>query len=209
MTFNGFQTEDFATFSIDGLSERMEAIQQRIQPKFQAIYNEIADDLDEITGIPMHLHIARHARRTVNPPADTWSAYCHNKRGYKKHPHFQVGLWHDNVFVWLAYIYELPGKQTIGENFIKNVEDLRKLIPPHYHISKDHMQNDAEVIQNADVEATLQRFTTVKKGELLIGRRFDKNDEILYDGERFIAELKDIIRTLAPLYQSSLEVISD
>lgn len=209
MTFNGFQTEDFTTFSIDGLSERMEAIQQRIQPKFQAIYNEIADDLDEITGIPMHLHIARHARRTVNPPADTWSAYCHNKRGYKKHPHFQVGLWHDNVFVWLAYIYELPGKQTIGENFMENVEDLRKLIPHHYHISKDHMQNEAEVIQNADVEATLQRFTTVKKGELLIGRRFDKNDEILYDGERFIAELKDIIRTLAPLYQSSLEVISD
>lgn len=206
MTFKGFQQEDFETFSIEGLEERMEAIQQRIQPKFQSIYDEIADELDETTGIPMHLHIARHARRTVNPPADTWSAYCHNKRGYKKHPHFQVGLWHDNVFVWLAYIYELPGKQLIGEKFLEDIDQWKNSIPKHYHISKDHMQNEAVLVKDADVEAILQRFTTIKKGELLIGKRFDKTDEILYDGERFISEVKEIIKTLAPIYRSSLEV---
>src|SRR5699024_11327687 len=66
------------------------------------------EDVRAMVGSDMHLHIAKHARRTVNPPNDTWMAIAGNKRGYKKHPHFQVGLWDDHLFIWLAYIYELP-----------------------------------------------------------------------------------------------------
>ncbi|GAE91794.1 hypothetical protein JCM21714_751 [Gracilibacillus boraciitolerans JCM 21714] len=126
MTFNGFNEKDFETFQISGLDERMEAIQERIQPKFRDIYNEIENELAELADHKMYLHIAKHARRTVNPPKDTWSAYCHNKRGYKKHPHFQVGLWNDNLFIWLAYIYELPQKSEIAEKFLNDVEDIKK-----------------------------------------------------------------------------------
>jgi uncharacterized protein YktB (UPF0637 family) len=37
MTFTGFIPTDFAAFQIDGLEARMEAIRERIQPKFRAL----------------------------------------------------------------------------------------------------------------------------------------------------------------------------
>ncbi|RCO06314.1 DUF1054 family protein, partial [Bacilli bacterium] len=92
MSLQGFNKEDFETFHIDGLDSRMEAIQNRIQPKFQLIGSQLVDVLSAELGNEMFLHIAKHARRTVNPPQDTWLAIGNNKRGYKKHPHFQLGL---------------------------------------------------------------------------------------------------------------------
>ncbi|SHM88206.1 YktB family protein [Gracilibacillus kekensis] len=206
MTFNGFNKKDFATFHIEGLDQRMEAIQERIQPKFQSIYEEVADDLNEITGHHMYLHIAKHARRTVNPPKDTWSAYCHNKRGYKKHPHFQVGLWNDNLFIWLAYIYELPHKSEIAKKFLNELEDIQKTIPNDYHISLDHMKNEASLVSETDLQESLERFMKVKKGELLIGRRIAADDPIVKDGEQLVATIKQTFQQLAPIYRSSLNL---
>ena len=37
-------------------------------------------------------HVAKHMRRTVNPPDDTWVAFAADKRGYKKHCHFKVAI---------------------------------------------------------------------------------------------------------------------
>ena len=34
-------------------------------------------------------HVAKHARRSVNPPKDTWVAFATSKRGYKMLPHFK------------------------------------------------------------------------------------------------------------------------
>src|SRR5690625_638508 len=92
MKFNGFSQKDFDTFLIDGLDERMKAIQTRIQPKFQEIGSYLTDYLSVQLGNEVFLHIAKHARRTVNPPQDTWLAIADNKRGYKKHPHLQVEI---------------------------------------------------------------------------------------------------------------------
>ncbi len=72
MEFKGFTKKDFDTFQIPGLEERMEAIRERIQPKFHAIGQVLTNDLSVRTGNEMFLHIAKHARRTVNPPKDTW-----------------------------------------------------------------------------------------------------------------------------------------
>ncbi|MGP4040438.1 YktB family protein [Gracilibacillus sp. D59] len=206
MTFNGFQQKDFETFQIDGLDERMEAIQERIQPKFRSIYEEIAADLNVLAGREMYLHIAKHARRTVNPPNDTWSAYCHNKRGYKKHPHFQVGLWDDNLFIWLAFIYELPHKSEIAAKFISEINDIKETVPENYHISLDHMKNEATPLSQIDLEKGLERFKKVKKAEFLIGRRFDAKDPLLWDGDKLIQTIKETFQTLAPLYRSSMDL---
>ncbi|MFC4387271.1 YktB family protein [Gracilibacillus marinus] len=206
MIFSGFKSDDFETFYLDGLDERMQAIQTRIQPKFQAISEEILPFLEKELDKDMYLHIAKHARRTVNPPNDTWSAYCDNKRGYKKHPHFQIGLWHDHVFVWLAYIYELPHKKEIASKFKHDIEDIKKVIPADYYISQDHMKNEATIFKDVDFERVLDRFETVKKSELLIGRRFDKDDDVLKDGKAFVDEVKQTFSQLRQVYLSSLNI---
>ncbi len=200
MNFEGFAQNDFDTFKIEGLSERMEAIQERIQPKFRAIGEPLTEDLAIMLGNEMHLHIARHARRTVNPPNDTWLAICNNKRGYKQHPHFQIGLYDDHLFIWLAFIYELPNKQKIASTFLDHMDDIVKIVPNDYVVSMDHMKKDKESLEEIDLHAALERFRNVKKAEFLIGRHIASNDPIIKDGKALYEVVKDTFETLLPLY---------
>lgn len=203
MTHVGFTKEDFHTFTIAGLEPRMEAIRSSIQPKFQIIGQELQGHLTQALDTDMHLHIAQHARRTTNPPNDTWLAVASNKRGYKKHPHFQVGLFDDHLFIWLAYIYELPGKQEIAKLFLEHEEDLNTTIPQDYVVSLDHTKKPAESFKTLDLTASLERFHDVKKAEFLVGKHISSNDPIVQDGEALMNEIKSTIDTLLPLYKLS------
>ncbi|WP_347550544.1 DUF1054 domain-containing protein [Pseudalkalibacillus hwajinpoensis] len=206
MSFRGFTNKDFESFQIEGLEQRMEAIQELIQPKFEAISEEVQSDLEILAGNEMHLHIARHARRTKNPPADTWMAFSCNKRGYKMHPHFQIGLFDDHVFVWLAYIYELPGKEEMASLFLEHLDELHQKIPSSYMVSTDHTKKNAsESVTEVDLEKVLTRFRDVKKGEFLIGRHFSSDDPLLKDGSKFIGAVKETFETVMPIYQLSLK----
>lgn len=206
MNFTGFEQKDFDSFLIEGLDGRMKAIQERIQPKFQALGEELVDYLAAHLGNEMHIHIARHARRTVHPPNDTWVAFSHNKRGYKMTPHFQVGLWDDRLFVWLAYIYELPHKKEMAELFLKEMDAFKQMIPDDFDISMNHMKKSNEHMKGIDVEKTLTRFKDVKSAELLIGKQFSSDDSVLQDGEGLLKEITSIFDTLIPIQQMSLQV---
>lgn len=203
--FTGFTQADFDTFNIDGLNERMTAIQERIQPKFKVIGESVIDDVSAMIGSEMHLHIARHARRTVNPPNDTWMAIAGNKRGYKKHPHFQVGLWDDHLFIWLAFIYELPNKSNMAHNFLQNLDELDEIIPDDFVISLDHMKKDAITKQEIDVEKALIRFRDVKRAEFLVGKHIDPSDPILQDSDALLKLIRDTYQTLIPIYRLSYQ----
>ena len=204
MNISGFEHRDFSVFEIDGLSERMEAIQTRIQPKFKQLGAELVDDLSAHLGNEVYLHIAKHARRTVNPPQDTWLAIADNKRGYKKHPHFQVGLFDDHLFIWLAFIYELNGKESIAKEFIANFDQLKQL-PNDFVVSLDHMKKDSIDIEDLELKH-LERFRDVKKAELLLGRHLAKDNPNVQDGEKLLSMIKNTFHTLIPFYQKALQV---
>lgn len=195
MQFEGFTKNDFDTFNIEGLDERMKAIQERIQPKFQSIGQALTDELSVNLGNEMFLHIAKHARRSVNAPKDTWLAIAANKRGYKQHPHFQIGLFDDHVFIWLAFIYELPNKTEIAKTFLNNLDKIEKRVPSDFVVSLDHMKKDAISMKEIDLKASLERFRDVKKAEFLIGRHVAANDPILTDGNAFVKLAKETFET--------------
>lgn len=205
MQFEGFTERDFQTFHIDGLEERMTAIQERIQPKFKIIGETLSSDLTAMAGTEMFLHIAKHARRTVNPPKDTWLAIANNKRGYKKHPHFQVGLFDDHAFLWLAYIYELPDKAEFAKRFLDNVDTIKEKVPGEFVISMDHMKKDATRLDEIELIKSLERFRDVKKAEFLIGRHIPAGHPILKDGDKFMSLARDTFETLIPIYKLGFE----
>lgn len=204
MNLQGFNQTDFDTFLIDGLDERMEAIRIRIQPKFKEIGQELVAYLSAELGNEVFLHIAKHARRTVNPPKDTWLAIGNNKRGYKKHPHFQLGLFDDHLFTWLAFIYELPNKDTIAQGFIDHFDELKKL-PEDFVISLDHTKKESFSITELEIKH-LERFRDVKKGEFLVGRHLRPEDERVKDGEKLYEFTKETFDHLIWFYKVSLEV---
>ncbi|MDV2885431.1 MULTISPECIES: DUF1054 domain-containing protein [Alkalihalophilus] len=201
-----FTQEDFDVFDIEGLDARMEALKTRIRPKFEALGIELAPTLSSMTGDEFFTHVAKHARRKVNPPNDTWVAFAANKRGYKKLPHFQVGLFGTHLFVWFAMIYEAPAKGEFAERLLDNPGEWLKKVPKDFVWSIDHMKPEA--ISQSDVDADeftsmLTRLRDVKKAELLCGIHIDRQDPILKDGDALLKRIEETYQHLLPLYQEA------
>jgi uncharacterized protein YktB (UPF0637 family) len=62
----------------------MEEIRTRIRPKLEALGKSVTPGVARCAGGETFAHVAKHARRTVNPPDDTWVAFGPDARGYKK-----------------------------------------------------------------------------------------------------------------------------
>lgn len=206
MKFNGFTEEDFNVFSIEGLDARMEAIVEKIRPKLDFLGQHFAPSLSVMTGDEVHYHVAKHARRSVNPPNDTWVAFASDKRGYKKHPHFQIGLWGTHLFVWFAMIYEAPGKAAFGRQIEQRVDEIPEMIPGEFVWSGDHMKPDAtpyNSMSRDDLLALTKRVQSVKKAELLCGLHLDRDTVTKMSGEELMDKITVAFETLLPLYKMS------
>lgn len=201
--FTGFTQEDFDVFKIDGLDERMEQLRNRLSPKLEAIASELEPTASSLTGDEMFVHVAKHARRTKNPPNDTWAALASSKRGYKKLPHFQVGMWETHVFIWFAVIYESPIKTDFARELKANKDQVISSIPDEFVWSKDHTQPETishEDIKQGEFDRLVDRLENVKKAEILCGLTFDREDPRLQNGDEFIKLCEDTIKKLSTLY---------
>jgi uncharacterized protein YktB (UPF0637 family) len=204
MDFGGFTTEDFNVFLIDGLEARMEALKNTIRPKLEQLGEYFAPTISAITGDEMFIHVAKHARRTINPPKDTWVAFANNSRGYKMLPHFQIGLWNTHLFIWFAVIYEAPQKEVIGERFIKKAGKIHKEIPKEFSWSLDHTKPDTikhQQLTKADLLAQFERLKTIKKAELLCGYTIDRDKVIELGADGLLAQIEEVFTKVAPLYK--------
>jgi uncharacterized protein YktB (UPF0637 family) len=204
MTKIAFKEEAFATFSVDGLDERMEEIVTNIRPSFTKLGDIFAPKLTKMTGEEFFPHIAKHARRTVNPPKDTWIAFAANKRGYKMLPHFQIGLWESHVFVWFALIYECSLKETYGKQFEEELDTIHDHIPANFVWSMDHMKPGSTVhgeLNKEELQAMFTRLQKVKKAELLCGINIPREKAITMTEEDWIQTVEQTYEILLPLYK--------
>ncbi|PTQ56407.1 MAG: hypothetical protein BSOLF_0239 [Candidatus Carbobacillus altaicus] len=197
--------EAFEALTVPTLAGRMEAIEQHIRPIFRAFADKVAPLLSVWTQEEMFVHIAKHARRTVNPPQDTWVALAPDARGYKKHPHFQFGLWSTHAFFWLAVIYESPSKQAFAERLLAHLPEILTLIPETFVWSWNHMEKPYVVHRDltpSDLEKALTHASRVKAAEVLIGRVLPK-EEALKDDVDLVSLGEKTFHTLLPLYRLS------
>ncbi|MFV9510018.1 YktB family protein [Tepidibacillus sp. LV47] len=204
MEFRGFTSEDFDVFTINGLEPRMDAIKSRIRPKLEFIGKELTTYLSILTAEEIYYHVAKHARRTVNPPADTWVAWSANKRGYKAEPHFQVGLWQTHLFVWFAMIYEAPNKEAFGSRLKEHADEIIRIIPKNFVWSLDHTEPDVIPHQDVDVKYLMkmaERLEKVKKAEILCGINIDRNDPILQNEKQLMKKIEQTFEKVLPLYR--------
>ena len=197
-------TEDFHVFLINGLDERMEALTQIVRPKFQNLGEFFSAYFSANTGDEFFAHVAKHARRTVNPPKDSWVAFAPYKRGYKALPHFQIGLWESHLFIVAAIIYEAPQKAEMAERLLQNMDVFDRL-SDDYIISGDHMSPDAiplgEARENV-LEQLLVRLRDVKKGEFLVGRHIPADEAIKLSSDEFMRITEETFDNLLPIYNT-------
>lgn len=199
-----FTEKDFNVFHIDGFQERMDALIETIRPKLQVLGDYFSPKLSIMTGEEILPHVAKHARRTVNPPNDTWVAFSSNKRGYKMLPHFQIGLWGTHLFVWFAIIYEAPNKVEYGKKLEDMAGQLIKMIPQEFVWSIDHMKPDAiphHELKETDLISMFQRLQTVKKAEILCGIHIPREDAAKLNEDELLDTIQNTFETLLPLYK--------
>jgi uncharacterized protein YktB (UPF0637 family) len=203
MEFSGFSNEDFDVFLIDGLESRMEALKETIRPKLEILGHYFAPTLSALSGDEMFIHVAKHARRTKNPPNDTWVAFANNSRGYKMLPHFQIGLWNTHLFIWFAVIYEAPQKQTIGEQLKKNINDIYMHTPKDFVWSTDHTKPGFIAHGNLSKDQLFgyfQNLQTVKKAEILCGYTIDRTTAVNMKPTELLEQIDLVFRNVMHLY---------
>jgi uncharacterized protein YktB (UPF0637 family) len=202
--FPGFGLADFEAMKAEGLEARMNAIIGTVRPKLETLGSDLSPVLTRLCGEGMTPHVAKHARRSVNPPADTWVAWSRNPRGYKMHPHFQIGIWPTHVFVQFAIIYECPYKTVFAENALRELSSVRRSIPASFVWSKDHMVPEGTPhgrLTGDELSDWLRRLKTVKAAEITCGIHIERGDPVLADGEAFLRKAEETFRDLLPLYR--------
>jgi uncharacterized protein YktB (UPF0637 family) len=201
-----FQSSDFDVFKVPGLENRMEALIAGIRPKLTALGHTLAADLSALAGVEMFPHVAKHARRTVNAPNDTWVAWAANKKGYKMLPHFQVGLFATHLFVQYAIIYESSNKAVFAKALQTELQQIKKTVPSAYMWSMDHLKPDAtphSIMTDENFEAMAKKLAASKNSEVMVGIRLDRNDPLLQDEDKLYSTILNTFETLMPLYRMS------
>ncbi|RIM10748.1 DUF1054 domain-containing protein [Staphylococcus chromogenes] len=203
MTKYTFSPKDFKVFQVEGLEARMTALDEHIRPQFYQLSDYFTEYLKTMTGETFYAHVAKHARRTVNPPKDSWVAFATNQRGYKMQPHFQIGLFEDHLFVMYGVMHEDKNKAEDVKIFEDKLDTLMHL-PEDFQISLDHTQPDKSKISHLsqeDVLKGIQRAQSVKKGEFFIARALKPNAKELKTDKAFIAFLEETFEHLLKFYK--------
>ncbi|ANA81769.1 DUF1054 domain-containing protein [Paenibacillus glucanolyticus] len=204
MTVTGFTDKDFEVFSVPGLEARMEVLIERVRPKLETLGAEIAPYVSALAGEEMFVHVAKHARRTVNPPIDTWVAWAASKRGYKALPHFQVGMFGTHLFIIFAVIYESPNKTLFASNLEAKLKKTAKALPKSFYWSTDHMNPAGTPHQDMNEQefaSLIHKLKQVKKSEVLCGLQIPREEAVKLDGDELVKKVQETFETLLPLYK--------
>ena len=176
MAFTSFTESDFKVFDLEGFALRMEAIRSRIRPKLEAAGRELLPDVARIAGGEAFPHVARHARRTVNPPGDTWVAFAPDKRGYKKHCHFKLAVSRGAV----RFLFEAGPEHADKKRWLAAWKrDAPKLVPVLRRseglawFRNEHDEPPAAVLADLSPEEITrlgEELVRTRDGQLVLGR---------------------------------------
>lgn len=204
MPFAGWEVEDFEAVRVPGFEARMAALRARVRPKLETLAVALAPELSTLAGEPLYPHVARHARRTVNPPDTTWCSWSRNPRGYKKHPHFQLGIWPDHLFLQAGVIREAPFRPHLARLLEADGARLLQELPPGYFWKTDH--TEPRGASAAELRATgTDRFAAALRrqssGGWLVGADIERDEALALSPPAFAGWVRAVAARLVPAYR--------
>ena len=177
-----FTRHDFQVFDLPGFAERMEGIRSAIRPKLEGLGAALTPALAAIVEQELFPHVARHARRTVNPPDDTWVAIGPDRRGYKKARHFKVAVSRHTLRFLFEVGPEYAAKPEWTRAWKRGAPGLARSlgsVPGLGWFRSEH--DEAPAVALADLDAGGWRrlgdeVTRTRDGQLVLGRRVDATE---------------------------------
>jgi len=202
-----FTLNDFKIFDIPGFSERMAAILTRIRPKLTSIGQELAPRVSEFIDTPLYVHVAKHARRTVNPPDDTWAALGRDARGYKKDAHFKVAISRHCVRFLFEVGPEYYAKRDWADGWHREFKDIAGLLKGNKDLDWFKGEHDEEPAAHvldfatADLKKLGDDLTRRKDAQLVFGRRVAAAEFVSLKPKQVEKAALDTFKPLAALFQ--------
>ena len=127
-------------------------------------------------GAEAFAHVAKHARRTVNPPDDTWVAFAPDKRGYKKHCHFKVAVSRNAVRFLFEVGPEHDDKKRWAAAWKKNAPKLGPVLNRMKglaYFKNEHDEQPAALLADLSVDelaALGDEALRTRDGQFVVGR---------------------------------------
>jgi uncharacterized protein YktB (UPF0637 family) len=205
--FPGFRASDFKVFDIPGFKPRMEAIRTQIRPKLEAAGRDLLADVTRIGGGEAFVHVARHARRTVNPPEDTWVAFADDKRGYKKHCHFKVAVSRGAVRFLFEAGPDHADKKRWAAAWKRHAPQLVPVLRRAKGLAwfkNEHDEQPAAILGDlpADEVSRLgDELTRTRDGQLVLGRAVSAEEAARWTPRDYTRAARETFHLLAPLYR--------
>jgi uncharacterized protein YktB (UPF0637 family) len=190
---------ELAIFRIEGFNERMSEIRAQIQPKLRAIGERLREPVSRICNQTSYPHVAKHMRRTVNPPPETWVAFGPSARGYKQFSHFAFVVSEGGLHTRLIVKSEAPDRFEQAERLRKSARKLvsaTKVLPMRAYGQWDYQGLPALITNNEKFWQEAAERLALKTGGLDLGIGFEK------EAAKKLTEA-DITRAfeqLAPIY---------
>ena len=207
MPSGAFGPADFKVFDVAGFKPRMEGIRTRIRPRLEVLGRSLAPAVGRSVGGDTFAHVAKHARRTVNPPDDTWVALGPDARGYKKHCHFkvavsrhcvrflfEVGPEHDDKKRWTAAWRKNAGKLA---PVLRRMKDLA-------WFENEHDETPAAALGDMAPDAFVEISDPLvrrRDGQLVLGRAVGADEAQRWTEAQYRGAALDTFRALVPLYR--------
>jgi uncharacterized protein YktB (UPF0637 family) len=202
-----FNAADFKVFDVEGFRPRMDEIRTRLRPKLEALGHSLLPGVSRATGSPAFAHVARHARRTVNPPDDTWVAFGPDLRGYKKHAHFKVAVSRHCVRFLFEIGPEHDDKRRWASAWKRSGGRLGAVLRRVRGLGWFENEHD-EVPAVALADLTPERLTALadvltrtRDGQIVLGRAVPAEEAARWTEAQYRDAALQTFRTLAPLYR--------
>jgi uncharacterized protein YktB (UPF0637 family) len=207
MGFTGFRPADFEVFEIDGFAPRMAAIRTRIRPKLEAVGRDLLADVARLGEGEAFAHVARHARRTVHPPDDTWVAFAADARGYKKHCHFKVAVSRSAV----RFLFEAGPEHADKKRWVAAWKrHAPKLVPVLRRarglawFKNEHDEEPAAILSALSPEALTrlgEELLRTRDGQFVLGRAVPAEEAARWKAADYARVARETFHVLAPLYR--------
>lgn len=207
MSFPGFTASDFKVFDITGFKPRMDAIKLRIRPKLEAVGRDLLADVSRVGGTDAFAHVAKHARRTINPPDDTWVAFAGDKRGYKKHCHFKVAVSRGAVRFLFEAGPEHADKKRWATAWKRHAPQLVPVLKRAKGLAwfrNEHDDKPKAMLSDmtADEISRLgEELTRTRDGQLVLGRAISAEEAVGWAPRDYARAARETFHLLAPLYR--------
>jgi uncharacterized protein YktB (UPF0637 family) len=177
-----FTAKDFQIFDIPGFAQRMGAIRDEVRPKLEALGTALAPAVGRLVREELFPHVARHARRTVNPPDDTWVAFGPDRRGYKKAAHFKIAVSRHCLRLLFEIGPEHGAKPAFARAWKREAPRLGRKLARGDGLAWFRSEHDEEPAATlADLHAggwaaLAEALTRTRDGQLVLGRRVESRE---------------------------------